>query len=181
MGRFLDLFTPAAQVGHICELDLDWLQRAGVRALLLDLDNTLLAWNHLVLSDEVVDWVQEVLRRGFSICLVSNAPRLRLEVQSVVLGVPMVPSAMKPRRRALRRAMRMLGVTSRETCMIGDQVFTDVLAGNRLGMLTVLVVPLHLQEQWWMHWVRKLERWLVGILQGRHPHPSLGLNEDDGR
>ena len=167
LGRVLDLFTPAAQVDHIIEVDLDWLERAGVRALLLDLDNTLLAWNHLVISDEVVDWVKEVLARGFSICLVSNAPQLRLEVQSVMLGVPCVPLAMKPRRRALRRAMAMLGVRSHESCMIGDQVFTDVLAGNRLGMLTVLVVPLHLKEQWWMHWVRKLERWLVARLQLR--------------
>ncbi len=165
LGVWLRMLTPAAQVESVMEIDLELLERLGVRALLLDLDNTLLAWNQHELTEEVREWVALATGRGFKLCLVSNATPKRLGVQSRELGIPCVPSAQKPRRRALRRALRLLEVQPGQAAMVGDQVFTDVLAGNRLGLYTILVIPLHLKEQWWMKWVRQLEGLLIWWLQ----------------
>lgn len=163
--RYLAMLAPSAQVESVMEIDLDRLETLGVRALLLDLDNTLLAWNQRELTSEVKEWVRLAVERGFRLCIVSNASRRRLSVQSQALEIPCVPSAQKPRRRALRKALRLLEVEPGQAAMVGDQVFTDVLAGNRLGLYTILVIPLHLKEQWWMKWVRKLERVIIWWLQ----------------
>lgn len=165
IGRYLAMLAPSAQVESVMEIDLDRLESLGVRALLLDLDNTLLAWNQRELTGEVREWVKLAVTRGFRLCLVSNASRRRLSVQSSALEIPCVPSAQKPRRRALRKALKLLEVEPRQAAMVGDQVFTDVLAGNRLGLYTILVIPLHLKEQWWMTWVRKVERVIIWWLQ----------------
>ncbi len=161
LGKLFKLLAPADQVESVTDIDLDGLESMGVKALLLDLDNTLLAWNQRELTSEVRDWVKLAVGRGFRLCIVSNASRRRLSVQSTVLEIPCVPNSMKPRRRALRKALQLLEVQPHQAAMVGDQVFTDVLAGNRLGLHTILVIPLHLKEQWWMKWVRKLESAII--------------------
>lgn len=132
---------------------------------MVDLDNTLLGWKGSELSDEVTHWMAVVHALGFSVCLVSNAAPARLRVQAQRLNVDYVPVARKPSRRGLRKAMKRFHKTPEQAAMIGDQIFADVLAGNRLGVYTILVVPLDLEEQWWMKIVRRMERWVLDRLQ----------------
>ncbi len=162
-----DLLTPYRQVESVLDIDLEELREFGIRGILLDLDNTLLAWDNLVLSDQVQNWVRRATDLGFRLCIVSNAHWMRLETQSVVLGIPYIPAAMKPGTKAMRKALEMLGLKTHQATMVGDQVFTDVLGGNRLGLFTILVVPLFLKEQWWMKGVRWMESKVVRAFQGR--------------
>lgn len=164
---FLNLLTPYRQVESVCEIDLAELRELGIHGILLDLDNTLLAWDNLVLTDEVQEWVRKATQEGFRLCIVSNAHWMRLETQSVVLGIPYFPAARKPSRKAMRKALELLECTPDQATMVGDQIFTDVLGGNRLGLFTILVVPMHLKEQWWMKYVRMLEAHVVRLLGGR--------------
>lgn len=147
------------------KIDLEALRLQGIELLLLDLDNTLLGWKGSELSEEVTHWMATVHALGFSVCLVSNAAEPRLRVQAQRLNVDYVPVAKKPSRRGLRKAMKRFGKGPHETAMIGDQIFADVWAGNRLGVTTILVVPLDLNEQWWMKIVRRLERWVLARLK----------------
>lgn len=163
----LSLLTPYRQVTSVCEIDLAELRDLGIRGILLDLDNTLLAWDNLVLTDEVQEWVRHATEQGFRLCIVSNAHWMRLETQSVVLGIPYFPAARKPSRKAMRKALELLECTPEQATMVGDQIFTDVLGGNRMGLFTILVVPMHLKEQWWMKYVRILEAYVVRLLGGR--------------
>ena len=48
--------------------------------------------------------------------------------------------------RGLRRALTLLNAAPTETAMVGDQLFTDIVAGNRLGLTTILVNPLSPRE-----------------------------------
>lgn len=132
---------------------------------MVDLDNTLLGWKGSELSEEVTHWMAVVHALGFSVCLVSNAAPARLRVQAQRLNVDYVPVARKPSRRGLRKAMKRFRKSPDRAAMIGDQIFADVWAGNRLGVYTILVVPLDLEEQWWMKFVRRLERWVLDRLQ----------------
>lgn len=163
--RFLKRFLPKEQIGSVTSLDLDALKSRGIRLLLIDLDNTLLGWKGSELSDEVTHWMATVHAMGFSVCLVSNAAAARLRVQAQRLNVDYVPVAKKPSRRGLRKAMQRFHRQPHETAMIGDQIFADVWAGNRMGLYTVLVVPIDLKEQWWMRLVRRLERWVLDRLK----------------
>lgn len=162
-----DLLTPYRQVESVLDIDLAELRQLGIRGILLDLDNTLLAWDNLVLGDEVQEWVRRATDDGFRLCIVSNAHWMRLETQSVVLGIPYFPAARKPSRKALRKALELLELQPHQATMVGDQIFTDVLGGNRAGLFTILVVPMHLREQWWMKAVRWLETRVVTFMRGR--------------
>jgi HAD superfamily phosphatase (TIGR01668 family) len=159
--RFLKRFLPREQVAGVTSIDLEALRARGIELLLIDLDNTLLGWKGSDLSEEITHWMASVHAVGFSVCLVSNAAAPRLRVQAQRLNVDYVPVANKPSRRGLRKAMKRFRREAAQTAMIGDQIFADVWAGNRLGIYTILVVPLLPEEQWWMRLVRRLERWVL--------------------
>jgi hypothetical protein len=52
----------------------------------------------------------------------------------------------------------MLDAKPEETAIIGDQIFTDILGGHRVGLFTILVPPLSSDEFAWTRLMRKLER-----------------------
>ena len=152
------LFVPHITVDHISDVDPDFLLRMDKRHALIDLDNTLLAWGAEELDEEIVGWVRGALDAGLKICLLSNTHSYRVAYYAVQLGVPYVGVALKPSRTAARGAMRLLNSSPQDTCIIGDQIFTDIVLGHRLGLFTILVKPLAVREQAWMRMIRRVER-----------------------
>jgi HAD superfamily phosphatase (TIGR01668 family) len=122
----------------------DLLERSEnpIRALVLDVDRTLLPRRESVLPPSAEQWLQEA-RERLPIHLLSNNPsRRRIGTLAERLALPYTTSAGKPRRAALRRVLTELGFPAPQVALVGDRVFTDVLAGNRLGLFTVLVKPI---------------------------------------
>lgn len=154
----LGLLVPHIVLNHVSELDPMLLLAMGKRCALIDLDNTLLAWGSEELEQEIVDWVNAAVQAGLRICILSNTKSYRVAYYALQLGVPYVGVALKPSRQAARGAMRLLQAHAEETVIIGDQIFTDILLGRRLGLYTILVKPLAMREQFWMRMVRRLER-----------------------
>ncbi len=134
---------------------------------MLDLDNTLVAWGRLDPPDEVVAWLEDLRRSGVPVCLVSNTLPWRLGAASAALGLPAAPGRSKPSADKLRRALRILGTPLGRTAIAGDQLFTDVLAGNRLGVPTILAGPLSPREPLRARVVRALERLVLRALARR--------------
>lgn len=150
--------VPHIVVEHVSEIDPGLLLMLGKRAALIDLDNTLLAWGTEELEPEVVAWVKSALEAGVKICVLSNTRSYRVAFYALQLGVPYVGVALKPSRTAAKGAMRLLQSTVEDTVIIGDQIFTDILLGRRLGLYTILVKPMAIREQFWMSLVRRVER-----------------------
>jgi hypothetical protein len=156
--RLVEALRPRLYVSSVYAINLERLKARGIVGLVVDLDNTLVAWNNDRASHELDRWVQRVKADGFRICLVSNNFPARVRRFGEWLGVPSVPNAAKPRRRAFLQAMRLLDTDPATTAVIGDQVFTDVLGGNRLHCYTILVLPLTEREYWTTRLVRRVER-----------------------
>lgn len=154
----LRLLVPDAVCQSLFTVDLDDLQARGIRGLIIDLDNTLIAYGDRTVTDEARRWVEDARRRGFKICLTSNARSRRVRFFAESLQIPGIANAAKPIRRAFRRAMRIMGTRPEQTAVIGDQVFTDVLGGNRMNVYTVLVNPLSTRELGATRMMRRLER-----------------------
>jgi len=154
----IDLFCPDQCVGSVVDIDLDALWRRGIRALILDVDNTLLAWEAEEIPAGVKAWVDRAREMGFRMCIASNGTRSRVMRIAEHLGVPAIPKAVKPRKRPFRRALEMLGVTPEVTAVVGDQLFTDVLGGNRMELYTILINPVSRQELRTTKIVRKVEK-----------------------
>ncbi len=146
------LYLPSVQ-----SVDPRLLRRRGIRGVVLDLDNTLAGWNSPRPSREVKAWVQRLRGTGIGAVILSNNGRGRVEDFAGWLGVPFIPHARKPSARGFQRALSVLGTTPQSTAVIGDQVFTDILGGNRAGMFTILVTPLTRHEFLGTRAVRHLE------------------------
>ena len=165
---------PAQWAASIYQIDFGRLWRLGYRFILTDLDNTLAEWNAPA-PPQLAAWLAELRGRGFAVCIVSNNGRERVSAFAGPLGLPAVWKAGKPRRRAYREALKQIGGQASQTVMIGDQVFTDILGGNRLGMHTVLVRPLHAREALRTRVLRLAER---AVMRGMAPGEP---GEEDGR
>jgi len=128
--------------GPILELTPDLLRLHGLKGLILDVDDTLVPINSQLASDELKKWIAEI-KPLVSIWLVSNNLNwLRIRAIAECLDLPFMMGAAKPSRRKLRQAVQNMGLPLDEVAMVGDRLFTDVLAGNRLGMFTILVEPM---------------------------------------
>ncbi|MDP5123164.1 MAG: YqeG family HAD IIIA-type phosphatase [Cyanobium sp. MAG_04] len=131
----------------LAELPLQDLLDQPIRALVLDVDRTLLPRRQAELPASALRWLQQA-RQQVPIHLFSNNPsRQRIGAVAAQLDLPYTISAGKPRRSALRRVLAELNLPHQEVALIGDRLFTDVIAGNRLGLFTVLVKPIDPQGQ----------------------------------
>ncbi len=146
------LFLPSVQ-----SVDPRLLRRRGIRGVVLDLDNTLAGWRSPRPTREVKAWVGRLRSSGIGAVILSNNGRGRVEDFAGWLDVPFIPHARKPSARGFQKAMAVLGTTPESTAVIGDQVFTDILGGNRVGLFTILVTPLTRQEFFGTKAVRHLE------------------------
>ena len=160
------MFSPDLYYSHVTNVDLDDLSRRGVRNLLMDLDNTLLPRDTSDVSVAVRTWLAELPERGFSAALVSNNWHSHVFDVADDLGLPIAAKALKPFPGAFRRGLKSLGGRAENTAVIGDQIFTDVLGGNLVGMTTVLVLPLSTSDLPHTLALRHLERI---VLAGRKP------------
>lgn len=158
------ILRPAEYLQSIFEIDLARLKQLGKRAIILDLDNTLVRWNDPDPTPGLLTWLDEVKAKGFLPCIVSNNSGPRVSEFAAKVGIPFIPKATKPRRKGFREAMARLGVTPAETVVVGDQIFTDVLGGNRSGAYTILVVPIDPREFIGTRIVRQVERQVLRYL-----------------
>lgn len=153
----MKLLKPNLWVDSLHQIPLKELQTIGIKGLIIDVDNTLLAWDAEEPTAEVRTWIAEARHKGFQVVLVSNNKPARVEKMQAYFMVHGMARAKKPTTGALKKAMRIMKLNKSQMAIIGDQVFTDVLAGNRLGIYTILVTPIKSKEFWWTTLVRPVE------------------------
>lgn len=170
----LSAFAPDEYLSRVMDVDLAKLRESGIKGLILDLDNTLVPRYESETSVELKDWLRRVDDVGLGVCIVSNNFTARVGAIAKELGLRVVKGAGKPLASAFKQGMRVLGTVPAETAVVGDQVFTDVLGGNRLGMHTILVVPLSEKEMLHTRILRKLECRVLHALAKRRMIGSDG-------
>lgn len=167
-GRGLSaVFRPDAFAERLSSVSLDDLAARGMRGIIVDLDNTLVGYGEDQMAPVDAAWVASARQRGFAVCLVSNNFTDRVERIGRELGVPAVPSALKPLPHGFLRALRVLATPKHATVVVGDQLFTDVLGAKLVGLHAILTEPL-VAKDW--HGTRIL-RFLERVLLGRRPSP----------
>ena len=153
------IFSPNRYVASVDRVDLDTLWADGKRAILLDRDNTLVPRDTEQVPAAVSAWLEAAHAKGFKLCMVSNNwHRDQVMASARELGLEAISHAMKPAPFAVRRALALEGVDASEAVLIGDQVFTDVMAGNLAGVRTILVEPQSTSDLWYTHIFRVFER-----------------------
>lgn len=126
----------------VLNLTPDIIQQYQLKGLVLDVDETLVPMKANQASDQLRQWVEQT-RQVAALWLVSNnLSDARIGGIARSLNLPYILGAVKPSRRKLRQAVAAMNLPTAQVAMVGDRLFTDVLAGNRLGMFTILVEPI---------------------------------------
>ena len=119
-----------------------FLAEIGVKALLIDIDNTLAPYSVAEPDEKIVAWFSALADAGVKATLVSNNGRERVELFNKTLGLPAYYKSGKPFAKNLKRAMREMGSDAGNTAMLGDQLLTDAAAGKHIGLRTIIVPPI---------------------------------------
>ena len=158
----MGVFTATRYISAIELVEIEWLQSLGVRCVLMDRDNTCVPRDLKVAPPAVMDWIERVHEAGMTTCIVSNNFHSRqVERSAAELDSQVIHHAMKPAPFAVKSALRKMGVSPDEAILIGDQVYTDIVAGNLAGVRTVLVRPQSTTDLWYTHIMRVGERLLL--------------------
>ena len=153
-----DLLTPDYMFGHYYEITPAFLTAIGVRALLIDIDNTLAPYEQPLPDERIRAWFDELFKNGIKAALVSNNHEPRVKTFNESLGLPAFWDSGKPGKKTLVLAMKMLGVTDRETAMLGDQLLTDAYAGKHIGLPAIIVPPIKDKTNLFFRFKRLCER-----------------------
>ena len=159
------IFTPHYRVHCVWELTPERLRLWGLQALLLDVDCTLTRYRRGEPLPEAALWIKQLRAAEFRLCLVSNGVGPRIQQFAERLGLPVVFQAMKPLPWGVWAAIKKLDVPPPQTAIVGDQVFADVMAGRLAGVRTILVDPIHPEEE---PWFTRLKRWPERVVLARH-------------
>jgi hypothetical protein len=164
----------------ILSLTPDILRQYQLKGLVLDVDETLVPLRSAQASEELRQWVEQV-RPVVSLWLVSNnLSEARISSIAKSLDVPYILGARKPSRRKLKKAVKAMDLPVEQVAMVGDRLLTDVLAGNRLGMFTILVDPMVDPAVTVVsHPIRNFEVWLSQALGVSLTAMQQNLNNPD--
>lgn len=148
-------YRPTFAVEAVYDLTPDRLRDHGIKAVLVDLDNTLIAWNNPDGTPELYDWLDMMTEADMPVVVVSNNKHSRIKRAVDKFGVDFVSRAMKPFTRGINIAINRYGFEPSEVVMVGDQLMTDIRAAHRAGVRSILVKPLVSSDAW----NTKINRW----------------------
>lgn len=143
----LEKLVPRLKAKTIYDVPLEQLWQDGIRGIITDLDNTMVGAKVPFATPELVAWIKRARERGFQIVIVSNNSRIRVSKFAEPIVVPFIHRAKKPMTVSFRKALKLMNLSVEQTAIIGDQMLTDVLGGNRLGLYTVLVDPIAVNDE----------------------------------
>src|SRR5690625_3649551 len=138
----LKSFLPNEHVQSFTDIQPEVLREKGIKGVITDLDNTLVAWDVKDATPEVIEWFKRMRDHDIKVTIISNNELDRVRVFSEPLDTPFVYSAKKPLKRAFISTAKQMDLKKEEIVVVGDQLLTDVLGGNFAGLYTILVVPI---------------------------------------
>lgn len=138
----VEQYIPTFALEAVYDLTVADLKKHGIHAVLVDLDNTLIAWNNPDGTPEMKQWLYDMRDAGITIVVVSNNTTERVRRAVEKFEIPFVAWAMKPFNFGIRKAMKRFKIKPEEVVMVGDQLMTDIRAAHRAGIRSILVKPL---------------------------------------
>ena len=154
----MGILTAGRYVASIDLVDVDELKGMGISCVLFDRDNTCVPRSTKQAPGAVLEWFDRVHAAGLRTCMVSNNFHSSEVIGSArELKSEVIHHAMKPLPFAVRCALDKMGVGPEEAVLIGDQLYTDIAAGNLAGVRTILVRPQSTSDLWYTHILRVFE------------------------
>lgn len=133
----------------------------GIKAVVLDIDNTLVPSNQKLPSEQAHLWISELKTNNISVLIASNNTKKRVSEFADPLDVPYISECLKPSKKPVVTAYSMFGVNPGEIAVIGDQVFTDMGSARNGGAMAILTKPINDTENAFVKLKRAAERPII--------------------
>ena len=142
------LIYPKHYCNNVREIDIEFLRKNNIKGIILDVDNTLIDYDKN-LEEDVIKWAKELKEQGIKLYILSNSNK-KEKVQNVAkkLEIEYEYFAKKPLKSGFKKVQKKLDEKSENIAIVGDQIFTDVIGGNRCKMFTILVEPIDPKDIW---------------------------------
>lgn len=137
----MKIFVPDSYYKNVYDIDYDKLYKKNIKCIMFDLDNTLALIDEGIPPKKVIKFIEKLNKR-FDTYIVSNNNKKRIERFCSYFDATFVAFALKPMMRGFKIIKKMGNYKKEEMCIVGDQLMTDILGGNRFGCYTILVDPL---------------------------------------
>lgn len=155
------ILYPKLYLNSVTKISLELLNQYNLKGLILDVDNTLINYDKNM-PDEIQEWIKKVKQTGIALCIVSNSNK-KEKVENVAkkLDIPYIYFAKKPFKSGFKKAKKILNLESIQIGVVGDQILTDVIGANRMGMFSILVKPIEEKDIWITKIKRPLENKII--------------------
>ena len=148
---------PKTYLNKVQDITIQFLIENKIKALILDVDNTLIDY-YKNLSDDVIEWAHSLQGQGIKMYILSNTNKKeKVEKVANSLEIPYKLFARKPSKRGFMKIQKEIKIEPENIGVVGDQIFTDVIGGNRCNMFTILVEPVTPKDYWYTAWKRPIE------------------------
>ena len=157
------LIYPKAYFKSVDKITIEFLKENEIKALILDVDNTLIDY-YKNMSDTTKNWAKSLKEKGIKLYILSNTNhKEKVEKVANELGIPYELFAKKPFKSGFLRVQKELKEESKNIGVVGDQIFTDIIGGNKCKMYTILVDPVTPKDYWYTAWKRPIENIIKNI------------------
>ncbi len=157
------LFVPDIKLDRITEITPELLKKYNISGLLLDVDNTMSTHHGTKLVEGLTDWIEKMQDSGIKLLVLSNSRQFRVEPFAKRLGLDFISMGLKPLPNGFLKGAKKLGLKRKNVAIVGDQIFTDLLGGNAVGLKTVLLTPIKLESSFGFKIKRTLEKAIYKI------------------
>lgn len=142
------ILYPKAKFNNVREINIDFLRKNRINALILDVDNTLIDYDKN-LENGTIEWAEELKKQGIKLYILSNSNKKeKVKMVANKLNIEYEYFAKKPLKVGFRKVQKKIKENSENIGVVGDQIFTDVIGGNRCKMFTILVEPIAEKDIW---------------------------------
>ena len=141
-------FLPVMIADSVTELTPEFLKEKGIRLLMLDFDNTIVPYTTDVATKEMDQWLRRMLASDMKLCVVSNSRNDRVKRFCQSYGMDCITHARKPFSDGIRRCLIQYGLQPEACALAGDQIFTDTLGANSVGVSSILVRAIDNHNIW---------------------------------
>ncbi len=164
----MDIYVPDIYQKSIYTIDYSKLYTKGIRCILFDLDNTLVSPHSLDIPNKAKDLIISLKQKGFKVVIFSNSPKKRVKKYKEFFDIDSIHFALKPFQKNFKKVTTNYNLKTNEIAIIGDQLLTDIVGGNKFGITTILVNPINIKDTFPTFINRKIEKNIMDKLHEKN-------------
>ncbi len=131
---------PKRMTKALTDVTPELLRSRNIRLLMLDFDNTIVPYTTDVPTQTMEHWLKNMnAQEDIQVCIVSNSHNDRVPAFCEKYGLDCITHAKKPFSRGIRQCLEKYGIPAGQAALVGDQIYTDTLGANCMGVTSILV------------------------------------------